>query len=143
MVLKKLQIASRIFRDEEKRLASVLQGAQQDYLSAQVDLDRALAYRAEYLEMSEGNFNMASSLLKMKAARLFLTQVDNLVAQQREVVMRKKETVESCSNLWMASYKKMRSVETLIESSECALRRGEEKREQMQMDDLFLTRRMS
>ena len=79
----KLELALQLAKNEESQAAKIFQSAQIEASRAESDLDRALKYRDEYFEISEGlrPSNFASQQLKV--ARLFLERVNDLVSQQR------------------------------------------------------------
>ena len=141
MSASKLDVVLRLTIEEEKQAALTFQAAQNDYLRAENDLRQALSYRSEYANMSEGMRPGAFALIQMRAARAFLTQIDNLIEHQRTILKSKYAMVESRREQWQVLRAKKRSIEALVASRRRSHLLAEEKKEQKRLDDLFLTAR--
>ena len=141
MSASKLDVVLRLTSEEEKQAALTFQAAQNDYLRAENDLRQALSYRIEYANMSEGMRPGASALIQLRAARSFLTQIDNLIEHQRTILKSKYAMVESRREQWQVLRAKKRSIEALVASRRRSHLLAEEKKEQKRLDDLFLTAR--
>lgn len=137
----KLELALQLARNEENQAAQIFQSAQIEASRAESDLDRALKYRDEYFEMSEGlrPSNFASQ--QLKAARLFLERINFLVSQQRELVAAKITSAESYKASWQEARAKRKGVERFIEKREANKSIADDKKEQKLLDDLFLAGR--
>ena len=141
MSASKLDVVLRLTSEEEKQAALTFQAVQNEYLRAENDLKQALSYRIEYANMSEGRRPGAFALIQLRAARAFLTQIDNLIEHQRTILKSKHATVESRREQWQVLRAKKRSIEALVASRRRSHLLAEEKKEQKRLDDLFLTAR--
>jgi flagellar export protein FliJ len=139
MSASKLDVVLRLTSEEEKQAALTFQAVQRDYLRAESDLKQALGYRVEYANMSEGMRPGAFALIQLRAARSFLTQIDNLIEHQRTTLKSKHAMVENRREQWQALRAKKRSIEALVESRRRSHILGEEKKEQKRLDDLFVS----
>lgn len=139
MSASKLDVVLRLTGEEEKQAALMFQAAQNDYLRAEKDLRQALTYRAEYANMSEGMRPSTFALIQLRAARSFLTQIDNLIEHQRSILKSKNAAVETQREQWQLLRAKKRSVQALIASRSRADLLAEEKKEQKRLDDLFMS----
>ena len=95
MSASKLDLVLRLTNEEEKQAALTFQAVQNDYLSAEKDLEQALNYRVEYAKMSEGLRPGTFVLIQIRAARSFLTQIDTLIEHQLVMVIYPKQKVGS------------------------------------------------
>jgi flagellar export protein FliJ len=139
MSASKLDVVLRLTSEEEKQAALTFQAVQNDYLRAENDLRQALSYRIEYANMSEGMRPGAFALIQLRAARSFLTQIDNLIEHQRAILKSKYAMVESRREQWQVLRAKKRSIEALVASRSRSHLLAEEKKEQKRLDDLFLS----
>jgi len=139
MSASKLDVVLRLTSEEEKQAALTFQAVQSDYLRAESDLKQALGYRIEYANMSEGMRPGAFALIQLRAARSFLTQIDNLIEHQRTILKSKHAMVENQREHWQALRAKKRSIEALLASRRRLHLIGEEKKEQKRLDDLFVS----
>lgn len=137
MSASKLDVVLRLTGEEEKQAALTFHAVQNDYLRAEKDLRQALSYRAEYANMSEGMRPGAFALIQLRAARSFLTQIDNLIEHQRAVLRSKNAVLETQREQWQLLRAKKRSIQALIASRGRAHLLAEEKKEQKRLDDLF------
>lgn len=137
----KLALALQLARKEENQAAQIFQSAQIEASRAESDLDRALKYRDEYFEMSEGQRTSNFASQQLKVARLFLERINDLVSQQRELVAAKIARAELHKASWQEARAKRKGVERFIEKRETNKSIAADKNEQKLLDDLFLAGR--
>lgn len=137
----KLELALQLARNEENQAAQIFQSAQIEASRAESDLNRALKYRDEYFEMSEGLRPSNFTSQQLKVARLFLERINDLVSQQRKLVAAKITSAESSKASWQEARAKRKGVERFIEKREANESIADDKNEQKVLDDLFLAGR--
>lgn len=118
----------------------MFKAVQDDYTAAENALRQALTYRVEYEEMSRGIKPSTFALIKLRAARSFLADIDNLVENQRIILKAKYEALEAQRERWQLLRAKRRSVEAVIASRSKLSALSNEKKEQRLLDDLFVRR---
>lgn len=137
----KLELALQLARNEENQAAQIFQSAQIEASRAESDLNRALKYRDEYFEKSEGLRPSNFTSQQLKVARLFLERINDLVSQQRKLVAAKITSAESSKASWQEARAKRKGVERFIEKREANKSIADDKNEQKVLDDLFLAGR--
>ena len=140
MSASKLDLVLRLTNKEEKQAALTFQAVQNDYLSAEKDLEQALNYRVEYAKMSEGLRPGTFLLIQIRAARSFLTQIDTLIENQRAILKSKHAVMEARREQWYLARAKKKSIEALIASRSKSRVLADEKNEQKRLDDLFVNK---
>jgi flagellar export protein FliJ len=143
MYIKKLTLLLELADADEARAFKSFEVAQAELSSAQNELSRVLSYQREYLEVSEGKKKGESLLLRLKNARLFLSQIDKLIVHQRELIKSKRASVDSSRAIWHRTRAKRQTVEKLLEAETTSKRIAREKKDQQQLDDLFLVSRLT
>ena len=137
MSISKLEVALRLITEEEKQAALMFKAVQDDYVSAEDAFNQALRYRVEYEELSRGLRPSKFALLQLRAARSFLTQIDNLIENQRSILRVRREALEARREQWQLLRAKTKSIEELIASRTNSRLIAEEKKEQVRLDDLY------
>lgn len=135
--ISKLEVALRLFIEDEKQAALMFKAVQDDYFSAENALNQALKYRVEYEELSRGVRPSKFALLQIRAARSFLANIDSLIEKQRSILRTKYEALEAKREQWQLLRAKTKSIEALISSRRNSRLIADEKREQGRLDDLF------
>lgn len=138
MPVSKLYLVLRLTNEEERRAALMFKAVQDDYTAAENALNQALTYRFEYEEMSRGVEPSTFALIKLRAARSFLANIDSLVENQRIILRAKYEALEAQRERWQLLRAQRRSVEAVIASRSKLSSLSNEKKEQRLLDDLFV-----
>ena len=137
MSISKLEVVLRLAIEEEKQAAVMFMSVQKDYARAEDSLNQALKYRVEYEELSRGVRPSKFALLQLRAARLFLSNIDSLIDNQRSILKVKHKALEARREHWRLLRARIKSIEAVIDSRGKSHRIAEEKREQARLDDLF------
>ena len=138
MPVSKLDLVLRLTNEEERRAALMFKAVQDDYTAAENALNQALTYQFEYEEMSRGVEPSTFALIKLRAARSFLANIDSLVENQRIILRAKYEALEAQRERWQLLRAQRRSVEAVIASRSKLSSLSNEKKEQRLLDDLFV-----
>ena len=136
----KYDLVLRLSNDQEKQAALMFKTAHDECIAAERDLEQAMQYRGEYLEISKGMVPSSLALIQLKAARLFLVQVDKLIEHQQKLLLSRRGVLEARREAWQAAHAKTSSIRALIESREKVRTNATEKLNQRLLDDLFLSK---
>ena len=101
-------------------------------------LQLLLEYRGEYTAHLERVAKMGMSGVDWRNFREFIDQIEAAIAQQREVVSRARQGVESGQCHWHAQQRRVKSLDTLSQRHRSAELRLESRREQKEQDDFAL-----
>ena len=109
-------------------------------------LQLLLAYRSDYTARLASVARVGMHSVGWRNFREFIDKIDIAIEQQRELVAKARQQVESGQRHWHAQQRRLKSFDTLSRRHSLAQRKSESRQEQKEQDDFalrgFLSQRM-
>jgi flagellar FliJ protein len=122
-------------RDAARRMGKDMQQVEQQ----QQQLDQLIAYRDQYMEGYQAAGQAGFTVAQMREYQLFISRLNDAIAQQRQQVIACRRTSEKSSTSWRDSRSHSKKIDKVVEQrlyTEQCEQRGSEQREQ---DDRWLS----
>ncbi len=101
-------------------------------------LQLLLAYRSEYTARLANVAQTGMHSVGWRNFHEFIAKIDSAIEQQRELVARARQQVESGQRHWHAQQRRLKSFDTLSQRHYVAERRSESRLEQKEQDEFAL-----
>lgn len=131
----KLQPIAKISQQQERNAARSHGDSIRQVEQQQQQLNELINYRNQYLNAfrSAGESGLPAS--QMQDYRLFLSRLDDAIAQQQQQVMNGQQQCEIKQEKWMHKRSRSKMVNKVVEKRQLTEHREMEKREQRELED--------
>lgn len=133
---KRLQPVSRLAKDKEKKDSQSLAAARGELESQQKKLDELLSYKEEYLIDFNRRAQRGVSGAQISQYRQFIVRLDEAIDHQQKLVIQSKTKVQQSIQVWQESRGRAQALENVIDKAEHEERKRQDKKEQIQADEL-------
>lgn len=137
MASKQLELVARLAREQQDAAAQSLAQAQAQLDAALAQQRQLLAYRDDYRAMARGGEGGTLRVRHLVEARRFLTEIDNIVASQRQQIEAAEQQVARQQLAWAEAARYTQAIEKLAADRARDAARAADRRQQQQLDDFY------
>jgi len=132
---KRLQPVARLARHSERDAARRHGNVLREYQQQQQQLDELIRYRNQYVENFQRAGKAGLSIVQLRDYQLFLSRLDQAIAQQNQQVQQRQQVSQQSQANWMEKRGKSKMIDKVVANRAEAERRQQEKREQRELED--------
>ena len=142
MAKDQLAVVQRLAERHEKEAGARLSSAQAALASAENQLKQIFDYRHDYHRLATGDSGNLIDTHRLQAARHFLSELDKIARKQRSIIGQAELALEQQQMSWVDAKRRHMAIDKLRKQRRKEQQVADEKREQRELDDLFVARKL-
>ncbi len=132
---KRLQPVANLAKQTERNAARQHGDVLREFQQQQQQLEELIKYRNQYVEQFQQAGKAGLSIVQLRDYQLFLSRLDQAIAQQRQQVQQHQAVSQQSRANWMDKRGKSKMIDKVVEGREQAEQQSLEKREQRELED--------
>ncbi len=132
---RRLQPVANLAKQSERSAARQHGDVLREFQQQQQQLEELIKYRNQYVEQFQQAGKAGLSIVQVRDYQLFLSRLDQAIAQQRQLVQQHQAASQQTQSNWMDKRGKSKMIDKVVENRELAEKQALEKREQRELED--------
>ena len=132
---RRLQPVANLAKQGERSAARQHGDVLREFQQQQQQLEELIKYRNQYVEQFQQAGKAGLSIVQVRDYQLFLSRLDQAIAQQRQLVQQHQAASQQTQSNWMDKRGKSKMIDKVVENRELAEKQALEKREQREQED--------
>lgn len=132
---RRLQPVANLAKQSERSAARQHGDVLREFQQQQQQLEELIKYRNQYVEQFQQAGKAGLSIVQVRDYQLFLSRLDQAIAQQRQLVQQHQAVSQQTQANWMDKRGKSKMLDKVVENRELAEKQTLEKREQRELED--------
>ena len=132
---RRLQPVANLAKQSERSAARQHGDVLREFQQQQQQLEELIKYRNQYVEQFQQAGKAGLSIVQVRDYQLFLSRLDQAIAQQRQLVQQHQAVSQQTQANWMDKRGKSKMLDKVVENRELVEKQTLEKREQRELED--------